>query len=65
MNWEEIKECVNEWIWDNEIRTYFRLLSVEENPKMLWVAGMSGHETKLFFSPRRYFKNAKKLYDVD
>ena len=64
MNWEEIKECINEWIWDNELGTYFWILRVEEETKMLWVKGLAGRETKVFFSAGRYFKDVKKGNDI-
>lgn len=61
MNWEEVKNIVNEWIWDSELGTYFWILSSNEETKTMRVKGLSRHETQLFFRPGRYFKNAKKI----
>lgn len=60
MNFEEIKECINEWVWDNELGTYFWILSSNEETKIMRVKGLSGHETQLLFRPGRYFKKCKK-----
>lgn len=56
MSWEEIKNSKNEWLWDDELGTYFWFLDVEEDTKMMWVKGLSQRKTKLFFRSGRYFK---------
>ena len=61
MDFEEIKNSINEQIWDSELDTYFWILNADEETKTMCVKGLSGHETLLIFRPGRYFKNAKKM----
>lgn len=61
MNFEDVKNTVNEWIWDKDEGTYFWILNADEKTKTLIVRGLNGLETTLIFSPERFFKNAKKI----
>lgn len=63
MDFEKIKNSINEWIWDSELGTYFWILNSNKETKTMRAKGLSGHETQLFFRPGRYFKNAKKIND--
>lgn len=61
MDFEEIENSTNEWIWNSELGTYFWILSSNKEIKTMRVRWLSGHETQLNFRPGRYFKNAKKI----
>ena len=60
MNFEEIKNCQNQWIWDNVIRTYFWILRVDEETKMIKAKGLSGKETEFVFNGNRFFQEIKR-----
>ncbi len=63
MTWKEIKNSINEQIWDNELNTYFWILNSDKETKTMCAKGLSEHETQLIFRPGRYFKNTKKMGD--
>lgn len=59
MDFEEIKNSVNEWLWDDELGTYFWILGVDPDTKIIQAKGLSGRQTALVFSKDRFFKNMK------
>lgn len=59
MDFEELRNSVNEWLWDGELGTYFWILGVEPDTKIIQARGLSGRQTELFFSKNRFFKNIK------
>ncbi len=60
MSFEEIKNCQNQWVWDKEIRTYFWILKVDEETKMIKAKGLRGKETEFLFKANRFFHEIKK-----
>ncbi len=56
MDFEELKNSVNEWLWDSELNTYFWILSVDQSTQMINVRGRSGRQTALIFSKDRFFR---------
>ena len=60
MNFEEIKNCRNQWIWDNVIRTYFWIMSADEETRKVKAKGLNGKETEFFFKENRFFHNIKR-----
>lgn len=57
MTWEEVKNCINEWLWDNDERTYFWILNADEETKILQVKGLSGLKTNIIYAPKKFFRN--------
>ena len=60
MNFEDVKNSVNEWLWDNDERTYFRILSADEETKIVKAKGLCGLETEVFFNKDRFSRDAQK-----
>ena len=58
MTWEEVKNSVSQWLWDNDEHTYFWILNTDESTKTVHARGFSGLETDLFYSSSRFFRNA-------
>ena len=46
MNFEEVKNSVNEWLWDNDERTYFRILSADEEIELAMRMSEGDEEAK-------------------
>ena len=61
MDWNDIKNCINEWIWDNDERTYFWILNADDETKSIKVRGIAGLETDVFYAPNRFYKDLKKV----
>ena len=61
MDFEELKNSVNEWLWDGELGTYFWILEVDSGSKIIKARGLSGRHTALVFSKDRFFKNIKTV----
>lgn len=59
MDFEELKNSINEWLWDSELGTYFWILGVDPDTKIIQAKGLSGRQTTLVFSKDRFFKNMK------
>lgn len=59
MDFEELKNSVNECLWDGELGTYFWILEVDPDTKIIKVRGLSARQTALVFSKDRFFKNIK------
>lgn len=59
MDFEELKNSTNEWLWDSELGTYFWILGVDPDTKIIQARGLSGRRTALVFSKDRFFKNMK------
>ena len=59
MDFEELKNSTNEWLWDSELGTYFWILGVDPDTKIIQARGLSGRQTALVFSKDRFFKNMK------
>ena len=59
MDFEELKNSINEWLWDGELGTYFWILGVDPETKIIKARGLSGRQTALVFSKDRFFKNIK------
>lgn len=61
MTFEDVKDSVNQWLWANEEQTYFWILEADRDTKIIDVKGLGSVETRLFFSPGRFFKHAQKI----
>lgn len=61
MTFEDVQNNVNHWLWDKEEKTYFWILNTDRETKTIDVKGLGGIETRLFFSPGRFFKHAQKV----
>lgn len=61
MNFEEVKNSLNEWLWDSELHAYFWILGVDDVTKIIEAKGYSGQRTKIFFAANRFFKNMKPV----
>ena len=60
MNFEDVKNSVNEWVWDQFEGTYFRILGVDEETKYIKASGLSGRKTEFLFWKNRFSKEAQK-----
>ena len=60
MKFDEVKNSVNEWIWDQFLGTYLWILNADEETKMIKAKGLGGLETEVLFCEDRFFKNAQK-----
>ena len=60
MTWNEIKHSVNQWIWDNDERVYFWVVKTFDDTKSLRIRGFSGLENEIFYTSKRFSKDAKK-----
>ena len=60
MNFQDIKNIKSQWIWDNHLRTFFWILSVDKETKCIKARGVSNLETEFFFEPNRFFKEIRK-----
>lgn len=61
MNFEDIQNVVNEWVWDKDEKTYFFILDVDIETRIIKARGLNGLETEFFFSPRKLFSHAQKV----
>ena len=61
MDFEELKNSVNEWLWDGELNTYFWILEADSNTQIIKAKGFSGLQTELIFSDNRFFRNMKPV----
>ena len=60
MNFEDINNSKNQRIWDNHIRTFFWILSVDKETKFIKAKGLSSLETEFFFEPNRFFNDIRR-----
>lgn len=60
MTWNEIKCSVNQWIWDNDERVYFWVVKTDDVTKTMKIRGFSGHENEVFYSPKRFYRDAQR-----
>ena len=60
MNWLEVKNSVNEWIWDNVSRIYLKVLSTDEETKMIKAQVSSGLQNELLYENDRFYKYEQK-----
>ena len=56
MNWLEVKNSVNEWIWDNVSRLYLKVLSTDEETKMIKAQVSCGLQNELLYENGRFYK---------
>ena len=49
MTWQEVKNSVNEWLWDNISRLYLKILETDEETKMIKVRLRSGLSKEILY----------------
>ncbi len=59
MDFEEIKNSENEWLWDRDLQTYFWILEADSKTQIIKAKGLSGRQTEFIFSKNRFFRNMK------
>ena len=57
MTWQEVKNSVNEWLWDNISRLYLKILETDEETKMIKVRLRSGLSKEILYETDRFQRN--------
>ena len=54
MTWQEVKNSVNEWLWDNISKLYLKILETDEETKMIKVRLRSGLSKEILYEADRF-----------
>ena len=54
MTWQEVKNSVNEWLWDNISKLYLKILETDEETKMIKVRLSSGLNKDILYEAGRF-----------
>ena len=57
MTWQEVKNSVNEWLWDNISKLYLKILETDEETKMIKVRLRSGFSKEILYEAGRFQRN--------